>query len=80
MDETRFDVFGDVSAACAVLAKKDRALARALDAIGAPHIRRRPGGFAGLFRIIVEQQVSVASARAIWARCCKGVKIGRAHV
>lgn len=73
MAENRLDVFGDVSVACKALAKKDKALARALAAIGEPHIRRRRGGFDGLFRIIVEQQVSVASAQAIWARCCKGV-------
>ena len=71
MAHTRLDVFGDVSVPCAALSKKDKALARALDAVGAPHIRRRSGGFDGLFRIIVEQQVSVASAQAIWARCCK---------
>ncbi len=69
----RFNVFGDTSAACEKLAKKDAALARALDAIGEPHIRRRPGGFEALFRIIVEQQVSVPSAQAIWARCKEGV-------
>ncbi len=74
MAEDRLDVFGDVSAACAALAKKDKALARALEAIGVPHIRRRSGGFSGLFRIIVEQQVSVASAQAIWSRCRKDVK------
>lgn len=74
MADNRLDVFGDVSGACAVLARKDKTLARALEAIGEPHIRRRPGGFGGLFRIIVEQQVSVASAQAIWARCCKSVK------
>lgn len=50
------------------LARRDEALARALDAIGAPHVRRRPGGFAGLLRIIVEQQVSVPSAQALLAR------------
>lgn len=71
--EPRLDVFGDTSAACAALAKKDTALARALGAIGEPHIRRRPGGFEALFRIIVEQQVSVASAQAIWARCQAGM-------
>lgn len=67
-------VFGDTNAACLALAKQDAVLAHALDAIGAPHIRRRPGGFAALFRIIVEQQVSVASAQAIWKRCLAGVK------
>lgn len=70
---TRLDVFGDTSDACAALAKKDTVLARALDAIGEPHIRRRPGGFEALFRIIVEQQVSVPSAQAIWARCQVGM-------
>lgn len=35
---------------------------------GLPPLRRREGGFAGLLGIIVAQQVSVASARAILAR------------
>jgi DNA-3-methyladenine glycosylase II len=63
------DAFGDVSKPCAALARRDGALKAAVKAIGKPHIRRRPGGFEGLFRIIVEQQVSVPSAQAIWARC-----------
>ena len=67
------DVFTDTSSACEHLALKDKPLAKAIDAIGAPHIRRRPGGFEALFRIIVEQQVSVPSAQAIWARCLAGV-------
>lgn len=37
-------------------------------AVGDPPLRRRPGGFEGLARIIVGQQVSVASAEAIWSR------------
>lgn len=69
------DVFGDVSEACAALARKDASLARAIGSIGAPHIRRRPGGFEALFRIIVEQQVSVPSAQAIWTRCRAGVDV-----
>lgn len=63
------DVFGDTTKPCRTLARRDAALKSALRAIGAPHIRRRPGGFEGLFRIIVEQQVSVPSAQAIWKRC-----------
>lgn len=55
------------------LCERDRALAAAAQAISAPVIRRRPGGFEGLFRIIVEQQVSVPSAQAIWTRCKAGV-------
>ncbi|MEO1312063.1 MAG: DNA-3-methyladenine glycosylase 2 family protein [Pseudomonadota bacterium] len=63
------DVFCDVSEPCRMLARRDPVLRRALKIIGEPVIRRRAGGFEGLFRIIVEQQVSVASAQAIWARC-----------
>jgi len=33
-----------------------------------PPLRRREGGFAGLAAIIVSQQLSVASANAIWAK------------
>lgn len=65
----KVDVFADVSTPCRALARRDRALKAALAAIRKPHIRRRQGGFEGLFRIIVEQQVSVPSAQAIWGRC-----------
>ena len=44
----------------------DMALARAR--AGKPPLRRRKAGFAALLRIILAQQVSVASARAIFAR------------
>lgn len=69
------DVFSDVSGACRSLARRDPALRTALSVIGKPHIRRREGGFEGLFRIIVEQQVSVPSAQAIWKRCCAGADV-----
>lgn len=35
---------------------------------GLPPLRRREGGFEGLAAIIVSQQLSVASARAVWVR------------
>jgi DNA-3-methyladenine glycosylase II len=35
---------------------------------GPPPLRRRPGGFAGLVSIVVSQQLSTASAAAIWGR------------
>ena len=63
------DVFTDVGAAQRWLARKSGALKGAGKTIGRPLIRRREGGFSGLFRIIVEQQVSVPSAQAIWKRC-----------
>jgi DNA-3-methyladenine glycosylase II len=36
--------------------------------VGLPPLRRREGGFSGLCAIIVGQQLSVASARAVWTR------------
>lgn len=39
-----------------------------IDRVGLPPLRRREGGFSGLCAIIVAQQLSVASARAVWTR------------
>ena len=44
----------------------DMAISHAL--AGDPPLRRRPAGFAALLRIIIAQQVSTASARAILGR------------
>ena len=41
---------------------------------GEPPLRRRAAGFEGLTRIIVGQQVSVASADAIWGRFEKAIR------
>ncbi len=43
-------------------------LARVHAIAGVPPLRRRPAGFKGLARVIVGQQLSVASAAAIWDR------------
>ncbi|MEX0308731.1 MAG: DNA-3-methyladenine glycosylase [Tateyamaria sp.] len=58
----------DVAEGAAWLAACDPALARALDVAGPLPLRRRPDGFAALLNAIVGQQVSTASANAIWAR------------
>ncbi len=50
------------------LALAEPAFARALPLIGDLPLRREEDGFAALLRAIIGQQVSVASARAIWAR------------
>ncbi|MDU9003738.1 DNA-3-methyladenine glycosylase family protein [Sedimentitalea todarodis] len=50
------------------LARHDRHLAAALQETGPLPLRLRPDGFAQLLNAIVSQQVSVASASAIWAR------------
>src|SRR5258707_7537201 len=54
--------------ALAALAAGDGDLARALSAVGPPPPRHRPAGVASLLDIILAQQVSTASARAIGAR------------
>ncbi len=50
------------------------AVARALRQVGYPALRHRPPGFATLLRTIVGQQVSVASANAIWTRVAGSVR------
>ncbi|MFN3352420.1 MAG: DNA-3-methyladenine glycosylase family protein [Brevundimonas sp.] len=60
-------------AAREALAAADPALARAHAVLPPFEWRLRPGGFEGLFRMIVEQQVSVAAAASIWRRVCEGL-------
>lgn len=50
------------------LAAADPGLARIVEALPLPPLRRRAPGFATLFHAIAGQQVSTASAAAIWAR------------
>jgi DNA-3-methyladenine glycosylase II len=54
------------------LALVDPHIAAALAEIGLPAPRDRPMGFASLARIIVGQQVSTASARAMWEKLTAG--------
>ena len=63
----------EIAAARAALAAADPALARAHAQTPVFEWRARTGGFEGLLRMIVEQQVSVASAAAIWGRVCDGL-------
>ncbi|HEY7664720.1 MAG TPA: DNA-3-methyladenine glycosylase 2 family protein [Xanthobacteraceae bacterium] len=58
----------DLDAALGILAAADGRLAKLIDAAGRPALRRRPAGFSGLCAIICAQQLSTASAAAIWAR------------
>lgn len=63
----------DIAAAREALAAADPALARAHAQTPPLEWRLRVGGFEGLFRMIVEQQVSVASAASVWARLREGM-------
>ncbi len=58
----------DLDDAVTALVKLDPRLQPILAMAGMPALRRRAPGFEGLAQIIVGQQVSVASASAIWGR------------
>ena len=55
-------------AGLAELAGRDARIRAALDEAGRPPMALRGAGFAALLRAIAAQQVSAASARAVWAR------------
>lgn len=58
----------DLAEGAAWLSRRDPRFAALLEATGPLPLRRRPAGFAALLDIIMAQQVSVASADAIWRR------------
>jgi len=58
----------DLDAGLAALAAADQRFVELIAAAGRPPLRRREGGYAGLAAIIVSQQLSTASAAAIWGR------------
>jgi len=58
----------DIAEGLAELTAGCRYMASAYELAGAPPLRRRANAFAGLARTIVGQQLSVASANAIWRR------------
>lgn len=62
-----------IASAREALVRLDPALARAHASTPTFEWRWRTGGFEGLFRMIVEQQVSVLAAAAIWKRVVDGL-------
>lgn len=68
--ETEADVRSGVEELCRIEPRFSFVIEKA----GQPPLRRRAGGFEGLAGIIVSQQVSVASASAIWNRLTAIVK------
>jgi DNA-3-methyladenine glycosylase II len=58
----------DLEDAVHALVKQDPRLKPVLELTGMPALRRREPGFAGLAAIVSGQQLSTASAAAIWAR------------
>lgn len=72
MGET-IDTDEAVARALGELAAGDETIAAILAQTGQPPLRRRSSGFEGLAQVVVSQQVSVASARAIWGRTLAAV-------
>src|ERR1700693_341943 len=62
------DTQADLEEAIHALVKQDPRLEPILDVAGMPALRRREPGYAGLAAIVCGQQLSTASAAAIWAR------------
>lgn len=62
------DTSAGLTRALADLAAADPDLGRAAEIAGPLPVRARAGGFASLLKIIVDQQLSTASANAIWRR------------
>src|SRR5215831_10610949 len=58
----------DLEEAIHTLLKRDPRLMPIFEVAGMPSLRRREPGFAGLAHIICGQQLSTASAAAIWGR------------
>src|SRR6202046_4989380 len=58
----------DLEAAVHALVERDARLKPVFELTGMPSLRRRDPGYAGLAAIVCGQQLSTASAAAIWAR------------
>src|SRR5215467_15248858 len=61
----------DLEGAIRALIRLDPRLKPILDVTGMPALRRREPGFVGLAHIVCGQQLSTASAAAIWGRLIK---------
>lgn len=68
MNEPLLTDQGVFDRAFAALLALDERLLPVAEVAGRPALRRRPPGFAGLCAVVIAQQLSVASARAITAR------------
>jgi DNA-3-methyladenine glycosylase II len=70
----------DVRTAVVALRKSCPTMRRLHDLVGDPPLRQRDAGFKGLAGIVVAQQVSAASAAAIWRRTLAVVRPFRPEV
>ena len=68
MPDHRIHTEADLERGIDALLAADPRFAALIAKAGRPPLRRRPGGFAGLASTVVSQQLSTASAGAIWGR------------
>lgn len=68
MTATHIHTEADLQSGLTALLAADPRMQAVLAVAGQPPLRRRPGGLEGLLRIVMGQQLSVASADAIWKR------------
>jgi DNA-3-methyladenine glycosylase II len=68
MNRSLIHTEADLDTALAALGKVDPRFVALVTKAGRPPLRRRPHGFAALAAIVVGQQLSIASANAIWGR------------
>lgn len=66
--ETVIETAADLEEGARALVALEPRFGPVIEAVGDLPLRRRPEGFATLFQAIIGQQVSTASAAAIWAR------------
>lgn len=64
----RIETEADIAAGLAALLAADPRLSPVAALVGTLPLRRRPAGFPGIANIVVSQQLSTASAAAIWGR------------
>jgi len=69
----KLETVQDIRAGVAKLRKLCPSIRRVHDLVGDPPLRRLEPGFPGLAQVVVSQQLSVASAGAIWARTALAV-------
>lgn len=79
-EQRKIETEDDIRDGIRSLRRKCALIRKMHDLAGDPPLRRRPAGFEGLSRIIVGQQLSVASAAAIWDRTEKLVQPFQAQV
>src|SRR5580692_3755923 len=68
MTDHRIHTEADLDRGIDALVAADPRFTAVIAKAGRPPLRRRPGGFAGLAAAVVSQQLSTASAGAIWGR------------